>query len=302
MSAAHFTTPTEAPIDRYFNHLIEYWSQRLLSKKMRDTRLHEFIVFGLKQARAASFGGCLLILILASSLRDFHTIARYDLLFIGAICIQILLLLLKIETLRETWVILIFHVVATAMELFKTHPDIGSWQYPEACFFKIGNVPLFTGFMYSAVGSFIARSWKIMRLRYTGYPPIVVTVVLAILIYVNFFTHHFIYDFRYLLFIAIGLSFYKTQVYFVAWRKERRMPLLVAFGLIAFFLWIAENAGTYGNMWRYPNQEQVWQIVSIGKMGAWYLLMIVSFVLISLRQQETLFSDKKNISSLHAAF
>lgn len=286
--ATHFIHAAEAPIDRYFNQLIEYWSQRLLSKSMQGSRFHELIVFVLRQGRAASFGACLLVLILLSSLRDFHTIARYDLLFIGAICIQILLLLLKIETWRETWVIFIFHVVATAMELFKTHPDIGSWQYPEACFFKIGNVPLFTGFMYSAVGSFIARSWKIMRLRYTHYPPVAVTVVLAALIYINFFTHHFIYDFRYLLFIVIGLFFYKTQVHFVAYKKERSMPLLLAFGLISFFLWIAENAGTYGNMWRYPHQEQVWEMVSFGKMGAWYLLMIVSFVLISLRQQHTL--------------
>jgi len=289
---ANFTHSAEAPIDRYFNQLIEYWSKRLLSKKMRGSRLHELVVFGLKQARAASFGGCLLVLILVTSLRDFHTIARYDLLFLGAIGIQVLLLLLKIETLRETWVILIFHVVATAMELFKTHPDIGSWQYPEACFFKIGNVPLFTGFMYSAVGSFIARSWKIMRLRYTNYPPVTVTAILATLIYFNFFTHHFIYDFRYLLFVAIGLSFYKTQVHFVAYQKERQMPLLLGFGLISFFLWIAENAGTYGNIWRYPHQEQIWEMVSFGKMGAWYLLMIVSFVLISLRQRHTLFTDK----------
>lgn len=48
------------------------------------------------------------------------------------------------------WVITIFHVVGTAMEVFKTHA--GSWVYPEENFFRIGGVPLFSGFMYAAVG------------------------------------------------------------------------------------------------------------------------------------------------------
>jgi uncharacterized membrane protein YoaT (DUF817 family) len=282
----------EAPIDLYFNHLIIYWSERWLAPKLRGGRLHELVVFGIKQARAASFGGSLLVLILLTSLFDFNSIARYDFLFLGAIFIQVMLLILKIETWKETQVILLFHIVATLMELFKTHPSIGSWQYPEPCFFKIGNLPLFTGFMYSAVGSFIARSWKIMRLRYTKYPSFKVTMFLAITIYLNFFTHHFIYDFRYLLFGLIGLFYFRTEVYFVVYQKERKMPMLLAFILISFFLWLAENAGTYGNMWQYPNQEEVWQMVSLGKMGAWFLLMIVSFVLVSTHQRHTLFSDR----------
>lgn len=283
---------SEAPIDIYFNQLIIYWSEYFLSPNMRGSRCHELVVFGIKQARAASFGGSLLALILLTSFFEFSTIARYDFLFIGAIFIQAMLLILKIETWKETQVILLFHVVATVMELFKTHPSIGSWQYPEACFFTIGNVPLFTGFMYSAVGSFIARSWKIMKLRYTNYPPLEVTVFLALAIYINFFTHHFIYDFRYLLFFLIGLFYFRTQVYFIVYQKERQMPMLLAFILIAFFLWLAENAGTYGNMWQYPNQTEMWQLVSLGKMGAWFLLMIVSFVLVSLHQKHTLFTDR----------
>lgn len=282
----------EAPIDLYFNQLIIYWSERLLAPNLRGHRLHELVVFGIKQARAASFGGSLLALILLTSFFEFSIIARYDFLFLGAIFIQMMLLLLRIETWKETQVILLFHVVATLMELFKTHPSIGSWQYPEACFFKIGNVPLFTGFMYSAVGSFIARSWKIMKLRYTNYPPFGVTIFLAIAIYINFFTHHFIYDFRYLLFGLIGLFYFKTQVYFIVYQKERKMPMLLAFALISFFLWLAENAGTYGNIWQYPDQVKVWQMVSFGKMGAWFLLMIVSFVLVSIHQKDTLYSER----------
>lgn len=48
-------------------------------------------------------------------------------------------------------VIALFHLVAMGMEIFKTHPSIGSWQYPEEFRIGIMNVPLFAGFMYSAV-------------------------------------------------------------------------------------------------------------------------------------------------------
>jgi uncharacterized membrane protein YoaT (DUF817 family) len=36
------------------------------------------------------------------------------------------------------------------------------------------------------------------------------------------------------------------------------------------------------NIWIYPNQKDGWQLVSLGKLSSWYLLMILSFVLVSL--------------------
>ena len=83
-------------------------------------------------------------------------------------------------------VIVVFHLVATIMELFKTSDAIASWFYPEDYFFGIGNVPLFTGFMYSAVGSYITRVWRIFELEYSWYPPRITTVLLVILIYGNY--------------------------------------------------------------------------------------------------------------------
>src|SRR3546814_1856982 len=52
-------------------------------------------------------------------------------------------LALRMETWAEARVILMFHVVGTAMELFKT--SVGSWIYPEASVLRLGGVPLFTG-------------------------------------------------------------------------------------------------------------------------------------------------------------
>lgn len=60
------------------------------------------------------------------------------------------------------------------------------------------------------------------------------------------------------------------------------MPLLIGLFAVAFAIWIAENAGTYARAWVYPSQELEWHMVSIQKFWAWYLLMMLSFVLVSL--------------------
>ena len=60
------------------------------------------------------------------------------------------------------------------------------------------------------------------------------------------------------------------------------MPMLLGFVLVALFIWIAENVGTFTAAWVYPSQKDGWSLVPIGKMGSWYLLMMLSFVLVTL--------------------
>ena len=69
----------------------------------------------------------------------------------------------------------------------------------EANLLRIGGVPLFTGFMYAAVGSYLARVWRLFDFRFRAHPPLAATLALSALIYANFFAHHFIADFRLLL-------------------------------------------------------------------------------------------------------
>ena len=183
------------------------------------------------------------------------------------------------ETVREAQIIFIFHAIGTLMELFKT--DIGSWSYPEPSLFRLGHVPLFSGFMYAAIGSYLARITRIFDLRYAGYPDQRLTVALAALIYLNFFTHHYAPDMRGFLFLLTGAAFGRSWVYFRPYRVWRRMPLLLGFGLIAFFIWVAENIGTFSTAWFYPHQAVAWEFVRLGKYGSWFLLMIISFILVS---------------------
>jgi len=134
----------------------------------------------------------------------------------------------------------------------------------------------------------MARTTRIMDMRYTRYPDIRWTVVLAGLIYANFFTHHFIGDFRLLLFVLVAAVFGRTWVYYRPYRVYRRMPLLAGFGLTAMFIWVAENVGTFAAIWVYPNQRHGWQLVHFSKYGSWLLLMIVSFILVSLAHRPKL--------------
>lgn len=277
------TRPNALPLERGGRDLLAQ-----LQARAERTRLgrhaFEFLMFGLKQGWACIFGGAMLALLMGTALwyPDQAPLARYDFLVIGAVLIQAAMLIFRLETLEEARVILIFHVVGTIMELFKT--AAGSWIYPEPSFLRIGDVPLFSGFMYAAVGSYIARIWRIFDIRFDHYPPVWTTVVLAAAIYVNFFAHHWVWDFRWVLFAATALLFWRTRFYFTPDRTRRWMPALLGFLLVALFIWIAENLGTWARAWIYPDQEGGWSPVSLAKLGSWYLLMIISVVLVSLVQ------------------
>ena len=204
---------------------------------------------------------------------------RYDLLVIVALGLQALFLALKLETWEEARVIALFHLTGTAMEFFKVHA--GSWSYPEPGFFKILGVPLFSGFMYASVGSFMARTIRVFDMRFAPYPPFWTTMLLAVAIYVNFFSHHFLPDIRIALFAATILLFARTRIWYRIGDNLYWMPLPVAAFLSSIFLWLAENIGTMTGTWVYSGQARL-ELVSLSKMGSWYLLLYVSFVTVTL--------------------
>jgi uncharacterized membrane protein YoaT (DUF817 family) len=260
-------------------HTAETWADGSKSRQF----WFEFVMFGVKQAWACLYGGTMLVLLIATMIfwpKTGAILTRYDFLFVAALAMQVILISLKLERVDEVKVIFIFHVVGTIMEIFKTH--MGSWTYPGDAFFRIGGVPLFTGFMYACVGSYIARATRLLGMTYTNYPPIWATWVLAGLAYANFFSHHFLPDIRLALFALSAVLFWRTRVWFTPNQKPRWMPLLLGFGLVSFFIWLAENVGTFTGTWLYPHQNSGWHLVPLTKMGAWYLLMLLSFVLVSL--------------------
>ena len=260
------------------------WEARIGAWALQKTwrlAIYEFVRFGIKQGWACLFGGLMLALLLATHFaypKD-AMLARYDFLVIAAVTIQFIMLSSGMETWEEAKVILVFHVVGTVMEIFKT--AVGSWTYPEASVLKIAAVPLFTGFMYACVGSYLARVWRLFDFQFTGHPPLWTIALLSIAIYVNFFTHHYTVDIRLGLFALAAVLFGPAWVHFKVWRVHRRMPLLLGLVLVALFIWFAENIATFAAAWVYPNQKDGWAMVSPAKLGSWFLLMILSYVMVA---------------------
>jgi uncharacterized membrane protein YoaT (DUF817 family) len=273
---------------------LEAWGRRLLAGLQRQAQrsrlggwAFEFLMFGVKQAWACLFGGLMIFLLFASAaLYPHHAVlARYDFLVLAAVAIQAAMLVFRLESLEEAKVILAFHLVGTVMEIFKT--QVGAWEYPEPSLLRIGGVPLFSGFMYAAVGSYLARVMRIFHMRFEPYPPAWPTWLLAIGVYANFFLDHWRVDLRWLLLAAVAAIYWRSWAYFTPDRRMRRMPLLVGFLLCALFIWFAENIGTYSRAWIYPSQHHSWSAVSPAKIGSWLLLMIISFVLtLAVRRSE----------------
>jgi len=269
-------TTVERAIDRAAHRLLADASDRGIR-----AGLIEFLVFGAKQAWACVFGAALLVVIVAARLwyPDDAVLARNDALTIAAIAIQVVMVATRLETGRELWVIVLFHVTGTVMELFKT--DVGSWSYDADGVLRIAGVPLFSGFMYAAVGSYMVRVHRLFDLGFTRYPRRWLTAIVAIAIYANFFTHHFVFDLRWVLVAAVVALWWPTVLHFRVWRRTFRMPLLAAFGLVALFIWLAENIATWAGAWFYPDQLDGWQLVSPSKLVSWFLLMIISVVLVA---------------------
>lgn len=269
-------TSLEAALDRTANSLLA----RAPRSRLWNA-IVEFLVFGAKQAWACIFGAAMLAVLVGTKLwyPSDAVVARNDAITIAAIGIQILMIVLRLETVRELRVIILFHLVGTGMELFKT--SVGSWSYEGEGVLHLFNVPLFSGFMYAAVGSYMVRVYRLFDLRFDRYPRRWLTAALAALIYVNFFSHHYFYDLRWLLLLAVGLVFGRCVMHFRNFRIRLRLPLVAAFVLVALFIWLAENLATWANAWHYPDQLHGWQLVSITKLGSWFLLMIISVVLVA---------------------
>ena len=243
--------------------------------------LREFLIFGIKQARACIFAGSFFILLFLSHHVHIPGLPRYDFLFLASVGIQFILYLTKIETKDEIKVICLFHLIGLVLEIYKTNPAIGSWSYPEFGYFKIMGVPLYSGFMYAAVGSYISQAWKIFKLELTGYKNYTLVVILSFLIYLNFFTNHYLPDMRWWLFGLVIIVFAKTSVHFTVTSRQYSLPLVISFILIAFFIWIAENISTYFGAWVYPDQIVTWTFVSSRKITSWMLLVIISFNIVA---------------------
>ena len=220
------------------------------------TFLYEFWLFGIKLASASIFGGYLLFLIIVTHFwYPIDGLYRNDFLFLAAVGFQIVLLAFRLESFRETIVIMIFHIVATFMELVQ---NVGrnqclalSWrsirppgQRPIVCRFHVqrrwqlhgeGEPDSGLSLYQCSTNMGIVRSCHVdlRKLFYTPFllrhPQRAVTGICRVL-------------------------YGRCIIYFRMDKLHRHMPLMLAQFLTAIIIWFAENVATYSRVWVYPNQ------------------------------------------------
>jgi uncharacterized membrane protein YoaT (DUF817 family) len=223
--------------------------------------------------------GIFATLALSKSLHLPDWLPRYDFILLVCLLMQLGMYLGKRETKDEIKVICVFHVIGLALEMFKI--QMGSWSYPESAYTKIAGVPLYSGFMYASVASYVCQAWRNFDLQIYGWPGAKWVAPFAALVYGNFFTHHWFVDLRWFLICAVFVLFRRTMVQYTVDHRAYFMPLALGFGLIGFFVWGAENIATYFGAWQYPNQKNGWQLVHSSKITSWFLLVIITVVIVA---------------------
>lgn len=242
------------------------------------SNIRQFLLFVYQEAQACLFP-VLVFSMLAASHLFAAVIPRYDFMLIACILIQAAMYYSKIETKDEVLVICIFHLLGLLMELFKVH--FGSWAYPEFAYSKIYGVPLYSGFMYASVASYMCQAWRRLNLQILHWPNHTTARIIGALIYLNFFSNHFIFDVRYIIGLLILYFFRRSTVVFYLDEKPYKMPAILSFLFIGFFIWLAENLATSLGAWRYAYQHNGWAMVNYQKISSWGFLVIVSFIIVA---------------------
>jgi uncharacterized membrane protein YoaT (DUF817 family) len=247
-----------------------------------ETRKVRFIKqlfqFGYLQALSCVFPVLIFLSLAASSMVPLP-LPRYDLLLIICIVAQFVMFRMGMETKDEVYVITLFHVLGLLLEIHKVHH--GSWSYPEAAYTKFFGVPLYAGFMYASVGSYICQAWRNLHLSIHRWPNTFLASVGGVAIYLNFFTNAFIYDVRWFIVVYLIVVFYRSQFKFQVNERTYSIPALLSFILVGFFIWLAENIATFYGAWKYAYQHAGWQMVKWHKISSWGLLVIVSIILVA---------------------
>ncbi len=204
---------------------------------------------------------------------------RYDFTLLVCLLMQWGMYAGKLETRDEIKVICVFHGIGLLLELFKIR--MGSWSYPEEAYTKIAGVPLYSGFMYASVASYVCRAWRRFDLQIFGWPGVRWSAPFAALVYGNFFAHHWLLDLRWFLICGVFVIFRRTVVQYQVSDRAYAMPLVLAFALIELFIWGAENVATFFGAWQYPNQREGWHLVHSSKITSWFLLVIITVVIVA---------------------
>jgi uncharacterized membrane protein YoaT (DUF817 family) len=246
--------------------------------------IRELFCFGYKESLSCVFPVFIFGMLALTKLVSIPFIPRYDVLLIACLAMQYLMYRVGLESKKEVAVICLFHLLGVCMEIFKV--SHGAWAYPEPAYSKVLGVPLYSGFMYASVASYICQAWRHFNIKLEDWPSVPQSSSFAVAIYGNFYTNAYVMDGRLLIIPLLIFGFWKTWVQFETNGIVRRMPMVASFFLIAFFIWVAENVATFLGAWRYPYQVGEWSVVRLQLISSWFLLVIVSIIIVAVLKRK----------------
>lgn len=236
----------------------------------------EFFAFFLKQVRSSIFA--LFIFLMLAISHFVPTIPRYDFLLISCLALQTYMVKSGMESRKELGIVCGFHVVGLMLELYKVRH--GSWTYPEFAFSKVGGVPLYSGFMYASVASYILQATRVFNLQFHKMPKTYWAGFCIFLVYLQFFAGAVIGDQRLIVSLVLTGLFWPAKVNFDCRLRTFTMPLTFAFFLIGSCIYAGENIATFLGAWAYPHQLDGWELVHPTKIVSWTLMATVGFVML----------------------
>lgn len=232
-------------------------------------------------ARAALFPGLVLTVLALTQWIQVPGVARYDVIFVVLLAIQIGLVVFKVETPREAATIFLFHALGVTLEGVKVNLH-GGWSYPDPAVLKVWNIPLFSGFMYASIGSFLLGAAKQWQVRTEGFPKLPIAIAFTAAVYGNFIANVWLPDAKWPLVVIALVLFRKTALVGQIGARAFRVPYLGVFPILGVLLWLAENLGTAVGTWQYPRQAEGWTWVPPDKLLSWAVLTLVSGTLVVL--------------------
>lgn len=200
-------------------------------------------------------------------------VPRYDALLVAMVLFQLGLLVSGVETPREFATIFGFHLMGVTLEMWKVAH--GGWAYPEDAWSKVLDVPLYSGFMYASIGSFILALGRHLDVRIAGWSRW--ATALGVAAYINFWTNVWLPDLKAPICLAGLAIFWRTRLHVL----DRKVPILFLFPILGVAVWMAENWGTLFGSWEYPRQLDGWTWVPEDKLVSWTVLCMVSCVIVA---------------------
>lgn len=241
----------------------------------------EFLYFCVKNLRSCLFAGLLFTAVSLVPPAGLLGLPQYDALLVIALAVPVWMVLAKLETRDDLKTIALCFVAGFALEVFKTSSSIQSWSYSGFAYTKLFGVPLFAGLIYAAVGSAVIQAWRLFQICIMRHPPYWLACAVAIVVYANFFTHHYIGDYRlYISACAAGL-YARATVVFRPMDRDRKLPLLLSFVLFGFFIWFIEKISDFCSLWSYLNPLGAWSTVHVGKWSSCALFVVITFIIIA---------------------